>query len=165
MSSLLPALVSLSTVFGLLFLTTLSDHSVSAYAIVTISTTGSALASILLWGLAASSLAQLVSFALVYGFFAGGFTAVYAATAKELRRVMSARENLAGADIGAIYGLLGVGRGLGNVICGPLSDVLLRGSTGNYGSGFGPLVIFTGVTAAAAAGCMSVRWTGKLSMN
>ena len=78
---------------------------------------------------------------------------------------MSLRENLAGADIGAIYGLLGVGRGLGNVVCGPLSDVLLRGSTGKYGSGFGPLVIFTGVTAAAAAGCMGVRWMEKLSMS
>ena len=79
-----PPLFSFSTVFGLLFLTTLSDHSVSAYTILAISTIGSAFASILLWGLAASSLAQLISFALVYGFFAGGFTAVYAATAKEL---------------------------------------------------------------------------------
>lgn len=78
---------------------------------------------------------------------------------------MAARDNLAGADIGSIYGLLGMARGVGNVICGPLSDVLLKdgkSGMGRYGGGFGPIIVFTGITAAAAVGSTSVRWIGRL---
>ena len=58
------------------------------------------------------------------------------------------------AETGLVLGLLAAGRGIGCVICGPLSNALLRekfwvdeGVRGAYGSGYGPLVIFTGVTA------------------
>lgn len=54
----------------------------------------------------------------------------------------------------SIIGLLSVGRGIGNVVCGPLSGLLLsKGSTqvgGGFGyqSEYGALIIFTGITAA-----------------
>lgn len=110
---------------------------------------------------------MLVVYSLLYGFFGGGFSAVYAATAKEIRGVMTQRygpTGLEGADIGAVFGVLGVGRGVGNVIAGPVSEVLLRGETGKgwggYGSGFGPLVVFTGATAVAAVVAVGGRWVG-----
>ena len=160
MQSLLLSLINLATIPGLLFLTALSDHSISVYNLVLISAGGSCLATFLLWGLAATNLPLLILYSLSYGFFGGGFTAVYAATAKELRAVMVARRGEAGgADVGSIFGLLGVGRGIGNVIAGPLSQVLLKGDTGGYGSGFGPLVVFTGTTAGMTVVTVLLRWT------
>lgn len=69
---------------------------------------------------------------------------------QELRRLAP------GADLGSIVGLLSAGRGIGNVVCGPLSELLLRGD-GNqkqttpkfaYDSSYGGLIVFTGITAA-----------------
>jgi hypothetical protein len=68
-----------------------------------------------------------------------------------------------GSDLGSIFGLLSLGRGIGNVICGPMSEGLLRYHDWNnrarfaYGSDYGVLVIFTGCTAAFA----TVGWVAK----
>lgn len=58
------------------------------------------------------------------------------------------------ADPGLIYGFLAAGRGIGNVISGPLSEALLKvysgyrgGAVSGYGGQYGILIIFTGVTA------------------
>jgi hypothetical protein len=158
MASLLPALVSISCTPGLFFLAYLCDHAVSVHTLVLISSLGAALAVFLLWGLAQSSLAVLIVFTIMYGFFAGGFSAVYAAIAKELRMAMDQRQasgrysGAAGADLGAIFGLLGLGRGLGFLVAGPVSEMLLKGDTGSYGSGYGPLIVFVGATMVATMG-------------
>jgi len=54
-------------------------------------------------------------------------------------------------------GLWSAGRGLGNVICGPLSEALLKGGAGEvkwkllaYEGPYNLLVIFTGTTAVLA---------------
>jgi hypothetical protein len=55
--------------------------------------------------------------------------------------------------MGSIMGLLSVGRGIGNVVSGPLSEVLMgwRGSgLFAYGSEYGSLITFTGITAVVA---------------
>jgi MFS family permease len=119
-----------------------------------LSTVGSVLSVFLLWGLSSPSTALplLIIFALSYGFFAGGFTATYAGIVRELRRVSPP----GAADLGSIFGLLSAGRGIGNVVCGPVSELLLRGGNQEYatefayGTSFSPLVIFTGVTAMMA---------------
>lgn len=135
-----------------MFLSALSDR-VPVYIIILISSLGSTLAIFLLWGLASSSTGLLIAFALTYGFFGGGFTAVYAGAARELRRVTPGGDT-GRADLGSMLGLLGGGRGIGNVVCGPVSEALLRnnggwhGATGAYGSVYAPLVVFTGTTAA-----------------
>ena len=57
------------------------------------------------------------------------------------------------AETGLILGLLAAGRGVGYLVCGPLSNALLKeriwvpevGSA--YGTGYGPLILFTGNTA------------------
>ena len=61
-----------------------------------------------------------------------------------------------------IYSLLSVGRGIGNVISGPLSEALINGMPwkgeviGGYGSGFGTLIIFSGLTSLLSG--MNTLW-------
>lgn len=51
-----------------------------------------------------------------------------------------------------VFAVLVAGRGIGNVACGPLSEALIRvgeiGDSGLYASEYGPLVLFTGISAA-----------------
>ena len=109
-------------------LSALSDR-VPVYTVMLISSLGSALAIFLLWGLASTSTGLLIAFALSYGFFAGGFSAVFAGAAQEFRRVTPGGDT-GRADVGSMMGLLGAGRGIGNVVCGPVSEALLQHSTG-----------------------------------
>ncbi|KIW79986.1 hypothetical protein Z517_06601 [Fonsecaea pedrosoi CBS 271.37] len=152
--SLLVSLLNVAQVPGVMVLSALSDK-VPVYTVILISSLGSTLAIFLLWGLASSSTGLLITFALCYGFFAGGFTAVYAGAAQEFRRVTPGGDT-GRADLGSMMGLLGGGRGIGNVVCGPVSEALLHGSSvagwkgaaGAYAGSFGPLIVFAGTTAA-----------------
>ena len=53
-----------------------------------------------------------------------------------------------------VFGLLSFGRGIGSVVTGALSEALLRdagpmeAANLGYGTGYGPLIVFTGVSAA-----------------
>ena len=159
--SLLVSLLNIASVPGVMFLSAVSDR-VSVYNIMLISSLGSTLAIFLLWGLASSSTGLLIAFSLCYGFFAGGFTATYAGAAREIRQVTSGGDT-GTADLGSILGLLAGGRGIGNVICGPVSDALLQHSTGwkgagGYSSSFAPLIIFAGITAALTM----TSWAAKV---
>lgn len=57
-----------------------------------------------------------------------------------------------------VFAFLALGRGVGNVVSGPLSEALVRGlpwqgkALGGYGSGYGGLIAFTGVTAFLGGG-------------
>ncbi|KAJ9616987.1 hypothetical protein H2200_000708 [Cladophialophora chaetospira] len=149
--SLLVSVLNIAQVPGVMFLSALTDR-VSVYIIMLISSLGSTLAIFLLWGLASSSTGLLIAFSLCYGFFAGGFTAVYAGAAQELRRVTPGGDT-GRADLGSMLGLLGGGRGIGNVVCGPVSEALLQHSrswqsAAGYSGSFAPLIIFAGTTAA-----------------
>jgi hypothetical protein len=67
------------------------------------------------------------------------------------------RDSSPSLDTGLVFGLLAGGRGIGNVISGPLSTVLLQsgslgdssGLSGNtgYETQYGTLILFTGITA------------------
>ena len=147
-SSLLVSLLNTASVPGIVLLSALSDRT-NVTNVIFISALGSAISIFCFWGLA-SSLPLLAVFTIFYGFFAGGFTATYAGMFQELRR------SAPGADLGSIIGLLSAGRGIGNVVCGPLSELLLRGDGSTkqttpkfaYDSSYGTLVVFTGITAA-----------------
>jgi hypothetical protein len=83
------------------------------------------------------------------GFFAGGFVSTNAGVMKLVKRQDQS------TDIGILLGVIRAGRGIGSLLSGPLSEVLLRGSSweanargAGYGSKYGNLVVFTGVTAA-----------------
>lgn len=109
-----------------------------------ISALGSGVAVFLLWGLS-TSLAPLYVFCLVYGAFAGCQSSTWAAV---VRDTLKKRR---GADSGMVWACMSAGKGVGNLCSGPLSEVLRHAGNWSvgmaYGSGYGALITFTGVTA------------------
>jgi len=145
-STLTVSLANTTSVFGAVLLGSLIDRF-HVTTVILISAIGSTASVFLFWGLAASFPALCV-FSLFYGLFAGGYSSTYTGVLAEVKR----REP--GSESGLIFGMLSAGRGIGAVACGPLSDVLLssrpwRGEAAlGYGTGYGGLIVFTGVTAA-----------------
>ncbi|OAA59399.1 MFS monocarboxylate transporter [Cordyceps fumosorosea ARSEF 2679] len=110
---ILISMFSLSGTFGALFLGMMSDR-LDATRVVLISALGSAAPVFLLWGLS-RHLANVIAFALVYGFFAGGFSSTWTSMTREIQRDDRT------ADPSLLFGLLMGGRGVGFVAGGPLS--------------------------------------------
>lgn len=100
---------------------------------------------------------MLCFFSLFYGLFAGGYSSTYTGIIKEVQK----REP--GSESGFVFGMLFAGRGVGAIVCGPLSDVLLSSRPWReeallgYGSEYGGLIVFTGATAALGG----VSWAGR----
>ncbi|KAF2140411.1 uncharacterized protein K452DRAFT_310151 [Aplosporella prunicola CBS 121167] len=139
---------------------------------------GSAVSVFALWGFATSA-APLYVFALANGAFSGGFAATWPGCAGPIGRACAASEGtvrnegsgrsggswgLSGnVDVAMIIAVFAAGKGLGSVIGGPLSEALLRWdgwegkAPGAYGSGYGAVIVFSGVAAAGA----SVGYLGK----
>lgn len=65
-------------------------------------------------------------------------------------------------DVGLLIAFISAGRGIGAIVSGPLSSVLLNFKGGSYGGGYENLIIFTGVTAAVGGGSFVGRWLGWL---
>ncbi|KAF2663419.1 MFS monocarboxylate transporter [Microthyrium microscopicum] len=125
---------------------------------ITISTIGTTLAVFLLWGLS-ESLPTLYIFCIMYGLFASCWASTWAGITRD---VIKKKEN---ADTGMIFASLAAGKGIGNVVSGPLSEALMNsGSWKNaafaYGSGYGTLIAFTGITALFG-GCSLVGRKAK----
>lgn len=125
-------------------------------SVILISTIGAMLSVFVFWGLAAS-LPLLYIFSLIYGLFAGGFTSTWTGIIREVQK----RDRR--TEAGLVFGLLSAGRGIGSVLSGPLSEALLRDKpwTGEaalgYGTGYGGLIVFTGVSATLGG----VSWIGR----
>jgi MFS family permease len=110
-----------------------------------ISAVGSATGVFLLWGFS-TSLAPLYIFCLIYGAFAGCQSSAWSAV---VRDTIKQRR---GADSGMVWACLSAGKGVGNLCSGPLSEALLHVGKWNggvlaYGSSYGALIAFTGITA------------------
>ncbi|CAL8574883.1 hypothetical protein XPA_000832 [Xanthoria parietina] len=141
------ALVNMGVVFGAIWVGALTDrmHVISVMALCSF---GAVLAVFVFWGLAVS-MPMLCLFSLLYGLTAGGFSATYTGI------VQLVKEQDTAADTGMIFGFLAVGRGIGALASGPLSEALLHMQTWKgeaklgYGTGYGLLIVFTGITAAA----------------
>ncbi|CAE6430123.1 unnamed protein product [Rhizoctonia solani] len=121
---------------------------------------GSSLSVLILWGLA-SNLGMLAAFALVYGFLAGGFSALWTKFASTL-----SQENP--QTLARLMSIFVAGRGVGNVLAAPISTGLLRSAltNGRYSYGlknYGPLIIFTGVMLFASTIGVLYKSTGRLS--
>lgn len=143
--ALLLALMSVSQVAGQFTFGYLSDKRTSVNALITVSASIAAMATLSAWGLA-RSIAPLVVFALLYGFFGAGYTAMWA------RMVTAVSEEPSAAQ--AIFGMFNFGKGVGNVAAGPISAGLLRWSSGDGGYGLGmykAVVLFTGVCLLLSA--------------
>lgn len=116
-----------------------------------ISTIGTTAGVFLIWGLS-STLPALFAFCAVYGLFAGCWTSIWPGIMREVVRAGEANGQY--VDPSMVFGLLCVGRGIGNVVSGPLSDSLLTEGTswlghaaGGFGSSYGSLIVYTGITA------------------
>jgi MFS family permease len=142
--TILISIFNFASVPGAIVIGLLGDR-LAATTVIMISSLGSAIAVFLFWGLSAH-VAFLTVFTLLYGFFAGGFSSTWPGILQELKRQDE------GIDTGLVFGLLLGGRGIGNVISGPVSAALLQdawntsGNTG-YTTEYGPLILFTGITA------------------
>jgi MFS family permease len=99
---------------------------------------------------------MLFIFAITYGVFAGGFPATWSGCANPVRRKYP-------VENGMIVALFTAGKGVASVISGPVSGALVEADTWNgqvgfaYGSGYGYMIIFSGITASFA----SIGWIGK----
>ncbi|KAI2628535.1 major facilitator superfamily domain-containing protein [Hypoxylon sp. NC1633] len=136
-------LVNVSATVGSVIMGSLTDKLQSTTCIL-ISTVGATIGVLLIWGLS-TSLPFLYLFCVVHGLFAGCWTSMWPAIMREV--------SLSDFDPVMVFGWLCVGRGIGNVASGPISSSLMGGmpwkghSVGGYGSGYGSLIVLTGLSA------------------
>ena len=159
----IPGIIS-SSFFG--YLSNKKRFSLSAMTVTSISAVGSALSDFLLWGLTSQgSMLLLVLFSIAFGFFAGGYSATWGGVINELEREAAQRNEA--IDTGMLYGLLNGARGIGYISGGLAGVPLLKaGSTssvGNfaYGTTYGSLIIFTGLSSAFGGWGLLWKWKWK----
>lgn len=165
LSTLTILLINVSSVFGCVAMGTLIDR-LDVVNCILVSTAGATVGVLLLWGLS-SSLPVLYFFCVVYGVFASSFTSAWSGIMKQV--VVSEARRDRPADPSMIFGCLAAGRGLGNIISGPLSEALIDGfpwkgeAAFGYGSGHGPLIVYTGVTALLGGASVVWKYLGWLN--
>ena len=124
-----------------------------------VSTAGAVLSVFLLWGFS-TSLAPLLAFSVMYGLFAGSFANTWPGILREVQQKTGQMEG------SMMFSFLCLGRGVGNVISGPVSEALIQvgdlGGAGLYGTQYGGLVLFTGLSAALGGIGMVGRRIGWL---
>ncbi|KAK1071933.1 hypothetical protein LTR74_003034 [Friedmanniomyces endolithicus] len=148
---LLLAAMSISQVVGQLSFGYLSDRKLPLNVLTVTSTLVASIAVYTCWGLA-HTFGVLLTFALIYGFFGAGYTATWARMGTTISPEPTAAF--------AVFGLLNLGKGVGNVLAGPIGGALLmkRVDTGSYGTmDFAAVVLFAGscmfVSAATIGLC------------
>lgn len=163
----IPGIVS-SSFFG--WLSDNKHFTLSATTVTSISAVSSALSAFLFWGLTSQgSMALLVLFSMTFGFFAGGYSATWGGVINELERE-AAQMNEA-IDTGMLYGLLNGARGIGYVSGGLAGVPLLKaGNTSSlkgfgYGTMYGPLIIFTGLSSVFGGWGLMWKWKKLLRLD
>lgn len=174
-------LINIASVFGCIVMGLLVDR-LHATTCLLISSIGAAVGTLLFWGFAIN-LGVLYVFCAMYGLFAGSYTSAWAGVMKQMSsradakaaKLTERRDHAGGSDDSeqpreggstfdptAVLGFLAAGRGVGNIVSGPLSEVMIKGlpwqgeAVGAYGSGYGTLIAFTGTTALL--GGVAVVW-------
>ncbi|KAM0718834.1 hypothetical protein Q7P37_005906 [Cladosporium fusiforme] len=118
-----------------------------------VATLGSVLAIFVFWGLTTSQ-AMLYVFVILWGLTGGGFSANWAGCAAAIRN------SGYHVDTGMVISLLCVSKGVGSVVSGPISERLLRVALWDdagfaYGTRYGVVIVFTGVSATlGGAACV-----------
>ena len=169
-AALLLTLISVPGIASSYLFSFLSDNKhypMSVSAVTALSAITSALCTFFLWGFAVQgSLALLTLYAISYGFFANGYSGTWGGMVNEMER--EARQKNEAIDPGLIYGLLNGVRGAGYVIGGIVSVPLIqagnKGPVGRFGYGttYGPLIIFTGITLAFGGWGLMWKWAKAL---
>ncbi|KAK2676356.1 RTA-like protein [Fusarium oxysporum f. sp. vasinfectum] len=158
LSALTVILVNIATTIGLMVMGSLSDK-LAVTTCMLISAVGVGISVLLVWGLTAS-LPVLYVFCVMYGLFAGSWASIWPGIMREVtQKFQDENEHI---DPVMVHGHLCVGRGVGNIISGPLSGSLIRGQPwqgrviGGYGSGYGILILYTGLTGLVSG--MNFLW-------
>lgn len=163
MSTLTVLLVNISATAGCIIMGPMTDKLEVTKCIV-ISSVGATIGVLLIWGFS-TSLPILYMFCVVYGLFAGSWTAIWPGI---MREVSISAPFAHALDPMVVYGWLCVGRGIGNIASGPISSSLIKDmpwqgqAIGGYGSGFGSLIVFTGVSALLGGGSFVFKRLGLL---
>ncbi|KAJ4266254.1 hypothetical protein NW762_004237 [Fusarium torreyae] len=159
LSALTVILVNIATTIGLMIMGTLSDK-LAVTTCMSISAVGVGISVLLVWGLTAS-LPVLYVFCVMYGLFAGSWASIWPGIMREVSQKYQG-EGTEQIDPVMVHGHLCVGRGVGNIISGPLSGSLIKGRPwqgkviGGYGSGYGILILYTGLTGLVSG--MNFLW-------
>ncbi|KAJ5793951.1 major facilitator superfamily domain-containing protein [Penicillium paradoxum] len=157
--AMLLALMSVSQVAGQFTFGFLSDRRVSVNILIALSTVVAAVASFTLWGLA-RSIAPLIAFALLYGFFGAGYVSMWAKMASSVTADPTATS--------MVFSLLCFGKGIGNVLTGPLSAGLISRVVAleKYGlAKYMSVVAFTGGCMAFSGVVVCSWYIGKRGMS
>jgi uncharacterized protein YjeT (DUF2065 family) len=158
--ALLLTLMSISQVAGQFTVGYISDNKrVPLNALIAVCSSVAAIVTLSIWGLA-RSLVSLAFFAILYGFFGAGYTAMWARMVTAISEEPSASQ--------AMFGLFCAGKGVGNILTGPISAGLLRWSEYSAGYGHGvyqAIVIFTGVCLIFSAASLGMVYLGPKIRN
>ena len=155
--ALLLALMSVCQVGGQFVFGLLSDGKVPLNVLACVSTLVAAIACLTIWRLA-ESLTVLIVFAIVYGFFGAGFTAIWG------RMSTAITDDVTAGPI--VFSLLNFGKGIGNVLAGPVGGLLVSHpkSGGTSSFSYHWVIVFTGVCMFASAGTICLRSLKNLSI-
>ncbi|KAI5242089.1 MFS general substrate transporter [Aureobasidium subglaciale] len=140
------ALINGAQIVGAMFIGYLGDRCHVTTGILVCSI-GSVVAVFVFWTFATIK-PMLFIFAFLYGVYAGGYSTTWSGVAKTVRE-----NGYPGAETGMIISLFSCGKGIGAVVSGPLSEALVKSDSWKskapfaFGTGYGSLLVMTGVTA------------------
>ncbi|KAJ4263449.1 hypothetical protein NW762_006268 [Fusarium torreyae] len=169
-SALTVLLINVASVFGCIAMGALTDrlHVTDCFMI---SAVGTTISTFFLWGFS-TNLPVLYIFCIIYGVFAGSYTSAWPGIMRMVTTTPAdgRRNSMSGTsfDPAMVLGVLSAGRGIGNIVSGPLSGALIKGmpwqgqAAGGYGTGYGTLIVFTGATALASGATFLFRRVGWL---
>ncbi|KAK3302798.1 major facilitator superfamily domain-containing protein [Chaetomium strumarium] len=167
LSALTVILVNIAATMGSVVMGWMTDKLPVTTCLV-LSGIGASLAVLLLWGLT-STLAGVYAFCIAYGLFAGCYTSIWPGIMREIANPRESEENThVYVDPSLVFGWLCAGRGIGNVVSGPLSNLLIHSrpwlgqAVAGYGSGYGSLIVYTGVSAVVGGSAFFWRRLGIL---
>lgn len=156
--ALLLALMSVCQVCGQFVFGSLSDHKVPLNILACLSTIVAAIACLTLWRMA-ESLSVLIVFAIVYGFFGTGYTAIWG------RMSTAITDDTTAAPM--VFCLLNFGKGIGNVLAGPVGGALVASSRSVETSSslsHQSIIVLSGVCMLASASTICLRYIKQLSV-
>jgi hypothetical protein len=170
--ALLLALMSIAQVLGQQTFGYLSDRGSLLDALAVTSTLVASVAAYACWNLG-KTFPVLAVFALLYGFFGAGYTALWGRMGTKICLSGGAGgsgsgsesaegESLSSTSAFMAFAMLNLGKGVGNVLAGPISGALLTraqasGLDGHGRKRYESIILFTG-TSMAVSGATIVGW-------
>jgi MFS family permease len=159
LGSLTVLLVNLGMVFGCLGVGVLVDR----FDVTAVLLAVSIISAFTVWAILGLTTvtAPLFIFSIMYGLTASTYSTHWGGMIRELQKKHE------GTDANLVFGLFALGRGVGSIISGPLSESLYAGgrvwhdsASSAYVTEYGPIIIFSGCTACVGGFSWFVRKAG-----